>query len=127
MEKNEFTELHHAERNTLLAYERTYAAWVRTGLTSLAAAIGIERLFSGTIPFLLMRSLTLMLIFLSIVSFTASAMTYLEVKKIPFVRVVPGTSPHLLTFLSLLMVCICLLTLVAIWKFNPLEAVLLPG
>ncbi len=120
MSKDKFTELHHAERNTLLAYERTYAAWVRTGLTALAAGLGLEKLFSGTIPFLLMRSLTFMLIFLSMIAFISSALTYLEVKKIPFVRGELTTSPYLLTSLSLLMVFLCILILYSIWRYNPL-------
>lgn len=34
-----------AEDRTLLANERTYAAWIRTGLASLAIALGLRALF----------------------------------------------------------------------------------
>jgi putative membrane protein len=39
-----------AADRTILAAERTYAAWVRTGLTSLASAIGARALLGNTVP-----------------------------------------------------------------------------
>jgi putative membrane protein len=35
---------------TVLAAERTYSAWVRTGLASLASGVGARALLTGTLP-----------------------------------------------------------------------------
>lgn len=39
-----------AEDRTVFAAERTYAAWVRTGLASLATAVGARTLLKGVLP-----------------------------------------------------------------------------
>jgi len=38
------------DRSTELAAERTYAAWVRTALTSMAAGVGAKALLSEVVP-----------------------------------------------------------------------------
>src|ERR687887_575828 len=45
---NRHTEL--AANRTVLAAERTYAAWVRTGLMSLAAGVGAKKTLGGVLP-----------------------------------------------------------------------------
>jgi putative membrane protein len=35
---------------TILAAERAYAAWVRTGLAALASGVGARALLAGTLP-----------------------------------------------------------------------------
>ena len=39
-----------AADRTVLAFERTYAAWVRTGLFALASGIGARKLLEGIVP-----------------------------------------------------------------------------
>jgi putative membrane protein len=39
-----------AGNRTVLAAERTYAAWVRTGLMSLAAGVGVKKTLGGVLP-----------------------------------------------------------------------------
>jgi putative membrane protein len=39
-----------AADRTLFAAERTYAAWVRTGLAALASGVGAKKLLEGVIP-----------------------------------------------------------------------------
>jgi putative membrane protein len=39
-----------AADRTVLAVERTYAAWVRTGLVSLAAGVGARTSLGSTLP-----------------------------------------------------------------------------
>ena len=39
-----------AANRTVFAAERTYAAWVRTGLVSLAAGVGAKRTLGGVLP-----------------------------------------------------------------------------
>lgn len=40
----------YAADRTVLAAERTYAAWVRTGLVSLAAGVGAKKTLEGVLP-----------------------------------------------------------------------------
>lgn len=40
----------YAEDRTALANERTYSAWLRTGLGSLAAGAAVERVLGGELP-----------------------------------------------------------------------------
>ena len=46
-ERRRFDDAQDATRRTRLANERTYLAWWRTGLTSLAVAIGIGKIVPG--------------------------------------------------------------------------------
>lgn len=39
-----------ADRRTELAAERTYAAWMRTGLVALASGVGSRKLLEGVVP-----------------------------------------------------------------------------
>jgi putative membrane protein len=39
-----------AADRTVFAAERTYAAWVRTGLAALASGVGSRKLLEGTVP-----------------------------------------------------------------------------
>ena len=39
-----------AADRTVYAAERTYAAWVRTGLSSMASGVGAKKLLEGVIP-----------------------------------------------------------------------------
>ena len=58
--------------NTVLAAERTYAAWVRTGLTALAAGVGARALLHGAVPDWLARITGAMLVLFSALAFGAA-------------------------------------------------------
>ena len=73
-----------ADRN-ILAAERTYAAWVRTGLFALASGIGARALLTGIVPSWLVLADASMLIAFSIFCFGAAIWRHLR----------PGPSPPL--------------------------------
>ena len=73
-----------ADRN-ILAAERTYAAWVRTGLFALASGIGARALLSTVVPHWLVMADASMLIAFSIFCFGAAIWRQLN----------PGPSPPL--------------------------------
>jgi putative membrane protein len=60
-----------ADRNVLAA-ERTYAAWVRTGLFALASAIGARALLTGVVPDWLVLADATVLIAFSVFCFGAA-------------------------------------------------------
>jgi len=51
-----------ADDRTLMAEERTFSAWVRTGLTSIATGLGIAKLLPTAEPQWLIRSLGMILV-----------------------------------------------------------------
>lgn len=61
---------------TILANERTYAAWIRTGLAALAAGIAIEKFLAGVMPVWSLRSIAMILILFSAVAFFLAAWRY---------------------------------------------------
>src|SRR5438105_14735016 len=73
-----------ADRN-ILAAERTYAAWVRTGLFALASGIGARALLAGVVPGWLVLADASMLIAFSTFCFGAAIWRHLD----------PGPSPPL--------------------------------
>lgn len=85
---------------TVLANERTYAAWIRTGLASLAAGIAVEKLLYNLMAAWSLRTIAIMLILFSAVAFFLAAWRYThlgiakersDVKTVPAI-VTSGTS-----------------------------------
>lgn len=58
-----------AEDRTVLANERTYTAWVRTGLAALAAGVGFEKFLAGAMPEWIIRAIAVILILFSFCAF----------------------------------------------------------
>lgn len=58
-----------AEDRTVLANERTYTAWVRTGLAALAAGVGFEKFLVGALPEPIIRAVAVILILFSFCAF----------------------------------------------------------
>jgi len=61
---------------TVLANERTFQAWIRTGLSALAAGLGIANFLQGTIPQLILLTLATVMILLGILAFLQSSWRY---------------------------------------------------
>jgi putative membrane protein len=61
---------------TVLANERTYTAWIRTGLASLAAGIAVEKLLYNVMAAWSLRSIAFILILFSAVAFFLAAWRY---------------------------------------------------
>ena len=64
---------------TVLANERTFAAWIRTGLAALAAGLAIEKFMIGVIPSWSHRAIAAMLLFFSLAAFLVAAWRYTHV------------------------------------------------
>lgn len=60
-----------ADERTILAYERTYTAWVRTGLTALGGGIGIRALLGRELPNWMVEITSTSLVLLSVFMFSA--------------------------------------------------------
>ena len=103
---------------TVLANERTYAAWIRTGLTTLVAGLAIEKFMVDAMPGLMFQSIAVILIVYSMIAFIIAAWRYnhlglklvhLDIKSIPS-SVTTGT--------SILLVACSILALSGLWLLN---------
>ena len=104
---------------TVLANERTYAAWIRTGLTSLVASLGIARFLSDSMPLWSTYIITTILILFSAFAFFLAAwryehlhvgMAHLDVKMIPV---------SMVKISSLVLVGCSLIALAGLWYITP--------
>lgn len=65
-----------AERRTVLASERTFAAWVRTGLSCIGAGLALTQLLGELQPKWLLRTLVLGLVALGALALLFGARSY---------------------------------------------------
>lgn len=106
-----------ADRN-ILAAERTYAAWVRTGLFALASAIGARALLAGIVPHWLVLADATMLIAFSIFCFGAAVWRELNPgPPAPLPQLAPIPSRALIAMNGFLAL-VSLAALIGIW-FGP--------
>ncbi len=61
---------------TVLANERTYQAWIRTGLAALISALGIEKFMNDVEPVWPLMMVTIILLIFSAAAFLLSAWRY---------------------------------------------------
>jgi putative membrane protein len=105
----------YAEQRTLLANERTYAAWIRTGLTALAAGIAFERFIPGRIPGWSVRVIAVILMLFGAACFWLALWRYRHLgTRFPHLRTVT-ISPLLIAALTLLLIAAALLALAGLW------------
>lgn len=106
-----------SERTSVLANERTYAAWLRTGLTALAAGLGIEKFLGdgSVIPNELTRTISLVLLVTSGLCFFLAAWRYQHVGVRMVSTHVSGAPITLMTFISALLIIASVIALVGIW------------
>ncbi|MGB5558997.1 MAG: DUF202 domain-containing protein [Paracoccaceae bacterium] len=62
-----------AEDRTILANERTFAGWMRTGMASLAVAIGLKAVFGEFDPTWLAKSVATIFVIAAVLIFIAAA------------------------------------------------------
>jgi putative membrane protein len=104
---------------TVLANERTYAAWIRTGLTTLVAGLAVEKFMVDSMSGWAFQIIAVILIVYSMVAFIIAAWRYnhlglklvhLDIKSIPSL---------VTTGASVLLVLCSILALSGLWLLNP--------
>lgn len=104
----------HIEITSILANERTYAAWVRTGLTALATALILSRLFQTGAASLAVQVIGLILVVISGICFIFGAWRYRHVGNRLSGEVIYGAPVNALIFGSVLLTLVSLLALLAL-------------
>lgn len=104
---------------TALANERTYAAWIRTGLAALVTGLGIARFLVDSVPLWSIRTIAAILLVFSAVAFFLAAwryehlhvgMAHLDVKMIPV---------GMVKLSSLVLIACSLIALASLWYITP--------
>jgi putative membrane protein len=95
-----------ADYNTILANERTYAAWLRTGLASLATGLGVERFLGGVISDPVIRAISMSLLLFSIIAFILGAWRYVYVGSLIKSHKSAGAPLPIVLLLSILLVIV---------------------
>lgn len=100
---------------TVLANERTFAAWLRTGLAALAAGVAVEKFLVEVLPEWGIRGIAMLLIVFSALAFALAGWRYthlgIKLGRID-VKMVPAS---LTTLLSVLLVLCSALAFVSLW------------
>ena len=100
---------------TILANERTYGAWIRTGLTALAAGLGVAKFMIDELPLWSVRAIATVLMGFSAVAFLLAGWRYrhlhvkvahLEVDAVPI---------SVATGLSIVLAVTSIVTLACFW------------
>jgi len=104
---------------TVLANERTYAAWIRTGLTALAAGIAVEKLLVGIMAPWSIRGIAVILILFSGLSFAIAAWRYTHLG-FKLSRADVKAVPTIVTWGASVVLVLCsLLALLDLWMSPP--------
>ena len=104
-----------AEDRTILAAERTFASWLRTGLAFLSVGLGLQRFLRDQFPSWELRLIGAVLVLCAAASFAAAAWrdrrTRLRLPE-PEIHLLPGS---LSLGVASVLVAVSLLAEVAIW------------
>ena len=104
-----------SERTSVLANERTYAAWVRTGLSAMATGLGAAAFLGGVISDRLIHSLSCILLLLSATCFFLAAWRYRHVGVRMVSTHVAGAPVTLMCMISAFLIAAAVIALVGIW------------
>ena len=104
-----------AADRTVFAAERTYAAWVRTGLAALASGVGTKKVLEGVIPEWLIILAGSVLVAFSAFCFGAAIWRELRPGAATTKADSPRLPPPLLVAFNSVLVLVALAALLGIW------------
>ena len=104
-----------AADRTVFAAERTYAAWVRTGLVSLASGVGTKKVLEGVIPEWLIVVAGSVLVAFSAFCFGAAIWRELRPGAATTRADTPRLPPALLVAFNGILVLVALAALLGVW------------
>ena len=108
-----------AADRTIFAAERTYAAWVRTGLVALASGIGSKKLLDGAVPSWMILGTGTVLLLFSAFCFGAGVWRQRVIGTAPPEPNVHQLPPTLLAAINAFLAVVVLTALVGLWIGPP--------
>jgi putative membrane protein len=106
---------HLAADRTVLASERTYAAWVQLGLASLASGVGAKKLLEGVVPEWMVIAMGTLLVLFSAFCFGAAVWRQLSPGAPPPRPDIRRIPPPVFIFVNGVLALVALATLITIW------------
>ena len=106
-----------AEDRTLLAMERTFASWLRTGLASVAVALGLSALFRSLEPLWIAKALTTAFTLIAIFIFWAAQQRAGRVQQRMTAHEVKPFERQRLRIIAYALILACIGIIVAVWAF----------
>ncbi len=95
-----------AEDRTVLANKRTFAGWMRTGMASLAIAIGLHAVFGVTEPTWVAKAVASIFVAVSLLIFWAAwRNAYKTISRLDAHGVEPVSKNHFFTVAAILIIC----------------------
>jgi putative membrane protein len=106
---------HLAADRTVLASERTYAAWVQLGLASLASGVGAKKLLEGVVPEWMVIAMGTLLVLFSAFCFGAAVWRQLSPGAPPPRPDIRRIPPAVFILVNGVLAVVALATLITIW------------
>ncbi|MGC2711891.1 MAG: DUF202 domain-containing protein, partial [Pseudolabrys sp.] len=97
------------------AAERTYAAWVRTGLVAMASGIGAKALLIDLLPHWLVMTTGSVFVLFSVFCFGAGVWRHLYPGPPPPMPDAPRIHPAILVFVNSILGIVSIAALIGIW------------
>lgn len=104
-----------AADRTMLAIERTYAAWVRTGFAALASGVTASAILGRVVPFYVAETMASLLILFSGFCFVAGVWRELRQSRTSIAPSLSGVPAALLIAANSIMVLVSLAAMVGVW------------
>nr|WP_255448382.1 DUF202 domain-containing protein [Telmatospirillum sp. J64-1] len=98
-----------------MAAERTYSAWIRTGLAALVSGLGVERFLHEVLPFWALRASAVALIVFGIMTFLMAAWRYRKISDNLHGPDIGRLPPWLLVLLSSILAAAAMGALTGVW------------
>lgn len=104
-----------SECNAVLANERTYAAWIRTGLAAFVTGLGAEKFLGGVIPDPFIRITSMAMFSCSILFFILALWRFRHVAGHLVSERVLGAPLPVLVVVTMMLVIVVSLALLGVW------------
>ena len=111
----------YARDQVVLANERTYASWIRTGLALLVSGLAVEKFMLDAMPVWSVHVIAVTLTLLAALAFLVGSWryTHLSVRLAPDVPRIPD---RWVVASAVLLALVCVLAAVALWALGPAAA-----
>ncbi len=108
----------YARDQVVLANERTYAAWIRTGLALLVSGLAVERFMLDAMPSWSVHVIAVILTLLAAIAFLVAGWryTHLSLRLAPDVPRIPS---RWVVASAVMLAFVCLLSALALWALGP--------
>ena len=108
-----------ADDRTVLANERTYAAWIRTGIAAMVAGLAVEKLQGDLMPHWAINAISVALVTFSVIAFGLGTLRYHRMSaKLHGLASAP-LPPQMMMIVTILLTVAGAMAMLAVFWFHP--------